>query len=125
MRHLMLVGGLLLLPVASPARAEGVERLRGASSVVPAGDGLLSTGGPALRYLAPGASRWETLHRQAGDTLSRVAADDSGQVLAAWEKDPFIHYFVLASKQHAQLPRPKPPSASSSPFQVHSLAFSV
>ena len=58
MRHFMLVGGLLLF---SAARAEGVdsgakvpstgERLHGASSVVPLGGGLLSTGGSTLRYL--------------------------------------------------------------------------
>jgi len=116
---------VLALAAALPARAEDGERLRGASSVVPAsGGGLLSTGGPTLRYLPPGAQRWETLHRQGGDNLSRVGAGD-GQVLAAWEKDPFVHYFVLASKQHVRLPKPKPPSANYASFQVHSLLFST
>src|SRR5262245_27252831 len=99
---------------AVQARAEGVDSgtkatssdagHHGATTLLPMGKGLTSLGGSSLRYLAPGSRRWETLHRQAGDDLYRVGVDDSGRLLAAWEKDPFVHYFEPAAKRHTQLP---------------------
>jgi hypothetical protein len=97
-----------------PEEAEGVgdqkpgtaQRLHGATTIVPAGKALLTIGGSALRRLAPGARRWEIVHAQPGDNLYRVAADETGRVLATWEKDPFIHVFTAGGAQHSTLPKP-------------------
>jgi len=114
---------VLVALTAAQVRAEGVnsqaqdastgERLRGAVTVRPMGGGLFSLGGGALRYRAKGSQRWETVHRQPGDDLYRLEADDSGRVLAAWSKDPVIHLFTLKPRKHVVLPKPSlPPEAS-------------
>ena len=83
------------------------DRLYATSSLraVPGG-GLISIGGRALRRLPPGASRWEVLHEVPGDSLYRVAADDSGRLLASWEKEPVIHFISPAQGLHVSLPKP-------------------
>ncbi|HSP77674.1 MAG TPA: hypothetical protein VLQ93_04050 [Myxococcaceae bacterium] len=133
MRH---IGTLLLVAlVGALARAEGVDssekiastrvRLNGATTVLPVAGGLVSLGGSSLRQLVPGARRWKVLHRQSGDNLYRVAGDDSGRLLAAWEKDPFIHYFTAGPKrQHLRLPKPVVPSPGHRAFSLQSLFFS-
>lgn len=111
---------VLVALAAAQARAEGVnsatqdastgERIRGADTILLRGGGLISLGGAALRYRAKGSPRWETLHRQPSDSLYRADADDSGRVLASWEKDPAIHFFTLKPRQHVVLPKPALPS---------------
>src|SRR5687768_12978030 len=96
------LAGVLLALLSSVAFAENPERqgqgpssqnrLVGASSLRPVGKGFLSVGGSQLRHLPPGARQWKTLLRIQGDNLYRTAVDEAGhQVLASWEKDPFIH----------------------------------
>jgi hypothetical protein len=83
---------------------------------------LVSIGGPALRRLPAGATRWETLLAIPGDNLYRVAGDDSGRVLAAWERDPFIHAFAPRGAPVA-LPKPAKPPDMEWDFRVEDLAF--
>ncbi len=117
-RALMVVVAALAVPVA---RAEGVEerpgsnpsRLNGATTLRRTADGgLIAVGGSSLRRLGPGARAWETLHRVDGDGIYRVEVDGAGRVLAAWEKDSFIHY-LTPSKQHTRFPKPAAPSPMS------------
>jgi hypothetical protein len=126
----------MILLVGSVASAEDVSaraklpsnlvRLRGATTVRPTANGLLSLGGPVLRYLPRGAKSWQEVHKVAGDNLYRMNADDAGRVLAAWEKEPVFHLFHLKTKQH--LTFPKPTATSTSPefngLQVDELLFS-
>ena len=81
-------------------------RLVGVTGLRPVPGGLISVGGSTLRRLTPGASHWEVLHEVRGDNLYRVAADDSGRLLASWEKDPFIHLISPEQRQHLTLPKP-------------------
>jgi hypothetical protein len=127
----LMTAGLVAL-AASQALAEGVQatervpstraRLYDADVVMPRGGGLIAVGGSSLRYLAPGSQRWETIHRQSGDNLYRAEADDSGRLMAAWEKDPFIHAFTLKTKQHVSIPKPPTPPDLSR-HQVDQLFF--
>ena len=84
-------------------------RLYATTSLRAVPGGLISIGGPALRRLAPGASRWEKVHEVPGDSVYRVAADGAGRILASWEKEPLIHLFSLAQRQHVALPKPNLP----------------
>jgi hypothetical protein len=124
---------MVLVAFTAPrALAEGVDsskqggstltRLPSATTLLARPGGLLTLGGSSLRYLATGASRWETLHRQPGDNLYRAELDDSGRVLAAWEKDPFIHLFTLQPRRHTKVPKPLPP-ANLSRWSVERLLF--
>lgn len=102
--------------LASLAHAEGVgareqwpstpARLRGATTVMALPTGLVTLGGSSLRVLARSGRRWEVLHRVPGDNLYRVAGDEAGRVLAAWEAEPHVHLFAPATGQHAVLPKP-------------------
>jgi hypothetical protein len=73
----------------SVASAEGVgprsdggpARIQGVTTMLPTPGGLVTIGGPALRRLAPGARRWETLHTIAGDNLYRVDGRFQPQLL--------------------------------------------
>lgn len=125
-------GGVLLvvLLATSVAGAEGVgprtdggaARIHGVATLLPTPSGLIAIGGPALRRLAPGARRWETLHTVAGDNLYRVASDDAGRLLAVWEKENAIHLITPASRQVVSFPKPAaPPDVRN--FQIASLAF--
>jgi len=125
---------LSALLVTGIARAEGVgdrdklpssaTRLRGTSSLIPMpGGGLLSLGGSSLRLLPPGKNRWETLHQVPKGNLYRVAVNDVGGVLAAWESEPVIHYLLPRSKRHVTLPRPSVPSQELSGFGLQYVAF--
>jgi hypothetical protein len=113
---------------ASVAGAEGVgpgggaDLLRGVQTLLSTPAGLVSLGGPALRRLAPGARRWETLDTVAGDNLYRIASDDAGRLLAAWERESAIH-LVATGSQLVTLPKPVAPPGVQN-FQVSSLAFS-
>jgi hypothetical protein len=111
-------------------RAEGVgdrsdagpDRVHGAATLISTPVGLVAIGGPALRRLAPGARRWETLHTVAGDNLYRVASDDAGRLLASWSRERAIHLITPASRQVVSFPKPAaPPDVQS--FQIASLAF--
>lgn len=129
------MGTLLLVAlVGSLARAEGVDTerdiasnrlsLNSASSVLPTAGGLVSLGGSTLRQLAPGSNRWEVLHRQPGDNLYRVASDDSGRLLAAWENDPFIHYFTAGPERaHRRFPKPVVAAGNPKSFSLGNLYF--
>lgn len=126
--------GLLMavVLVASMARAEGVgparpdasndRRLYGVVGLAPINGGHLAVGGPSLRRLAAGSRRWETLHTIPKDNLYRVAGDDAGRILAAWEKDPSIHFFSPGQPRVA-LPKPEMPPGLSSYYQVMDLEF--
>jgi len=125
---------LILTLVALLARAEDVDsrqnfkdtttRLHGVTTLLPMGQGgLMTVGGSSLRVLPRGAKAFVSLHRQPGDNLYRVAANDAGGVLAAWEKDPSIHLFTAAPKRHLKLAKPPPPSEDLNRYQVDHLAF--
>lgn len=114
-----LMMGVLVAFTAPRALAEGVDsskqgastltRLPSATTVLARPGGLVSVGGASLRYLAKGGKRWETLHRQPGDNLYRADLGDAGRLIAAWEKDPFIHLFTLQPRQHTSIPKPPAP----------------
>lgn len=130
---------VVCLTVAVPtpmARAENAERgargrshadrLAGATSVWPLADGFVSLGGSRLRYLAPGAKRWTTLHRIVGDNLYRLGFDPREErVLAMWEKDRDLHLFSVRTGEHVRLPAPPKPNPRSPLSQLHSLAFTA
>lgn len=120
MRSIRVWMTVVLVALTAPqALAESVDsskqggstltRLPSATTVLVRPGGLLSLGGASLRYLAKGAKRWETLHRQPGDNLYRADLDDSGRVIASWEKDPSIHLFTLQPRQHTSIPKPPTP----------------
>jgi hypothetical protein len=119
--------------VAGVARAEGVgssppgasndRRIYSTTTVLPTAGGLVSIGGQALRRLTPGSRRWETLHSIPKDSLYRVAADDSGRLLAAWENDSNIYLFSAGGKQVASFPKPPSPPEVSPRYQVSTLEF--
>src|SRR4029077_3724164 len=88
---------------STPTRLVNTTGLRGLP-----GGGVISIGGKVLRYLAPGARRWERVHEVPDDSLYRVAADGGGRVLAAWEREPVIHLFSFTQRQHVLLPKPNP-----------------
>jgi hypothetical protein len=98
-------------------------QIRGVAGVVAVPWGLVSLGGAELCVMR-GARRWERLHEVPGDNLYRVAADASGRVLAYWEKDPDIHLFVPAKKQHVRIRRPVAPYPTIFEWGVSNLFFS-
>jgi hypothetical protein len=79
-------------------------------------------GGNALKRMAAGTRRFETLHAIKGDALYRVAMNDSGELLATWEKDPSIHYFTR-DKRHMVIPKPVSPRETISEFRIEGLYF--
>ncbi|WP_407740927.1 hypothetical protein [Hyalangium sp.] len=93
------------------------------ATLLPTATGLISIGGPALCRLTPGARRWEPLHEVPGDDLYRVTADDSGRLLAAWSKEPLIHFITPGQTQVVSFPKPQAP-ADVQNFQIADLAFS-
>lgn len=110
---------LLSALIPSLALGEGVEpkrpkadtpdRVYAVTTMLNAPDGaLIAVGFNALRRMAPGAKRFETLHAIKGDGLYRVAMNDRGELLATWDKDPSIHYFTR-DRRHVRLPKPTPP----------------
>jgi hypothetical protein len=130
-RVYVLVAALL---VASMARAEGVERritrpdsptrLHAVVTMLPmANGGFVTVGFSTLRVLAPGAKQFTKVHQIAKDSLYRVASNDAGDVLAAWEKDPSLHLFKGPTRQHVTIPKPQPPTEEIRTFQVDFLAF--
>ncbi|MDP8998513.1 MAG: hypothetical protein M3O46_00195, partial [Myxococcota bacterium] len=80
-------------------------RIRGVATVVTVPWGVVSLGGPELCVLRKGGRGWERFYEVPGDNLYRVAGDASGRLLAYWEKDPDIHLFVPAKKQHVRFRR--------------------
>jgi hypothetical protein len=127
----VLVAALL---VASMARAEGVERritkpdtstrLHSVVTMLPMENGgFVTVGFSTLRVLAPGAKQFTTVHQIAKDNLYRVASNEAGDVLAAWEKDPSLHLFKGPTRQHVTIPKPQPPTEEIRGFQVDYLAF--
>lgn len=119
--------------VASVAHAEGVEpknpktstasRVYAATTLLNAADGgLISVGFSTLARMAPGARKFETLHSIKGDSLSRVATSEQGEVLAMWESDPSIHYFTRDGR-HVVLPPPSSPREGIDRFGVEFLGF--
>ena len=125
---------MVVAAAALVARAEGVgtpvrggsnaERLLAATTILSAADGLIAIGGPELRRLPTGALRWETLHVVPGDSTYRVAADGSGRLLVAWEKEPLIHFFAPARRQHVAFPKPTAPGPDVTSFQLDGLELS-
>lgn len=115
MRRLAAVLSLMaFVAAASPGRAKPPgkkTRIQGASRVHCAAWGLVAQGSGQLRILPTGQNRWQTLHHARGDTLYRVTFDDSGRLLASWEKEPHFHLFVPKTKQHQTFAKPPAPSA--------------
>lgn len=125
---------IALALVASAAFAEGIDtrsrkpdtpsRLHGLLTMLPMPNGgFLTVGGSNLRVLAPGGRQFTSLHRIPNDNLYRVASNEAGDVLAAWEKEESLHYFTGTPRRHVTLPKPKPPTDEIGSFQVKSLAF--
>ncbi len=124
---------MAIMLVASLARAESVgtepaggstdRRLYGVVGMRSIKGGLVSVGGSSLRFLATGSRRWETLHTVPGDSLYRVAADDSGRLLAAWEKERIIHVFTPGQQQPVSFPMPLGPPDLERPYQIASFEF--
>lgn len=123
----------VLVLVAGAAHAEDVAfrqkladtpaRVHGADTLIPTpGGAYLSIGGGSLRILKPGARKPELLHRLPGDNVYRVAANETGDVLAVWETDPRIHLFTAAGR-HLTFPKPRTSDPSVNHFQVEFLAF--
>jgi hypothetical protein len=110
---------IVSLAVASVAVAEGQAtrerlpstpvRLRGATTITVTPFGVVSLGGATLRLAKPGATAWESLHKVERDNLYRVAADDAGGLLAAWEEEALIHRFTPARTAHGTFPKPPAP----------------
>lgn len=66
---------------------------------------VFSSGGPEIRFLAPGARRWKTLFKQRRGVYSTVAFDvSSARVLAAWTGYYDLHYSVLGSGKVKKIP---------------------
>jgi hypothetical protein len=117
---------------ASVARAEGVgdapasasneRRIQSATTVLPYSGGLLSIGGATLRRLAQGSRTWETLLTLPKDNLYRVAADDSGRILATWETNGSIYLFQ-PGQQPVSFPKPPSPPDLDRRSQVEDLEF--
>ncbi|MBZ4415350.1 hypothetical protein [Myxococcus sp. RHSTA-1-4] len=127
----VLVAALL---VASLAHADGVERrinkpdtparLHAVTTMLPMENGgFVTVGFSTLRVLAPGAKQFTTVHRIPKDNLYRVASNEAGDVLAAWENDPSLHLFKGPARQHVTLPKPRPPTEEIRSAQVEYLAF--
>src|SRR5262249_26035825 len=103
-RFAALLSAMALFAAAVSARADGngkraklpnaTTRLQGVTRALAAPWGLVAMGSGQLRFLPAGTSRWQTLHKVTGDTLYRVAMDDSGRLLAAWENEPHFHLFA-------------------------------
>jgi hypothetical protein len=125
---------IALALVASTAFAEGIDtrskkpdtpsRLHGLTTMLPMPNGgFLTMGGSNLRMLAPGGRQFTSIHRIPKDNLYRVASNEAGDVLAAWEEDESLHYFTGTPRRHVTLPKPKPPTDEIRGFQVQFLAF--
>jgi hypothetical protein len=104
-----------------PKDASTSDRLNNASTLRQMAGGLVSIGGAALRQLRNGERRWRTLHAIPKDNLYRVATDDSGRILAAWEQDPQLHFF--SNGQHVTFPKPGAGLVTIDKFQVDHLSF--
>ena len=83
--------------------------IRGATQMFVAPWGLAAQGSGQLRILPLGASKWQTVHQVAGDSLYRIAFDDAGRLLAWWEKEPYFYLFVPGTKAHQTFELPPPP----------------
>jgi len=80
-------------------------RVRGAARLLDSPSGLFAVGGASLRRLAPGARQWQTVVEVKGDHIYRVA-EKNGEVLAAFENEPFFHVLDLRSNRHTTVPKP-------------------
>jgi hypothetical protein len=90
-------------------KADTEDRVYAVTTMMNAPDGALVTVGfNALRRMAPGSKKFETLHAIKGDSLYRIAMNNRGELLATWEKDPSIHYFTR-DRRHVLIPKPTPP----------------
>jgi hypothetical protein len=83
--------------------------IRGATQMFVAPWGLAAQGSGMLRILPLGTSKWQTLHAVPGGSLYRIAFDDAGRLLGAWEKEPHIHLFVPRTSTHETIPLPPAP----------------
>jgi len=108
---------------ADPKDPSTPDRLRGAVTLRAYPGGLFSFGGPTLRILPDGQRRWLKVHSIPGDNLYRVAADDDGRLLAAWETDAAIHYFAPATRTHVAIPKPPAPAEFKETVHVDDLFF--
>lgn len=108
---------------ADPRDPSTPDRLRGAVTLRAYRGGLFSFGGPTLRILRDGDRRWLKVHTIPGDALYRVAADDDGRLLAAWEADASIHYFAPSTGRHVTIGKPAKPADFYDKVQVDELFF--
>ncbi len=104
-------------------KADTADRVYAVTTMLNAPDGALVTVGfNALRRMAPGAKKFETLHAIKGDSLYRVAMNGRGELLATWEKDPSLHYFTR-DRRHVRLPKPASPRENLYNLHVEELHF--
>jgi hypothetical protein len=80
-------------------------RIRGAAWLLDSPSGLFAVGGARLRRLTPGARQWQTVLEVKGDHIYRVA-EKNGEVLAAFENEPFFHLIDLRSDRRKTIPKP-------------------
>lgn len=98
------------------------DRIYGVATLLPTAAGLVAIGGHTLRRLPKGARRWQALHTVAGDNLYRVAADESGRLLASWSREKVIHVISPDGQQRISFPKPEaPPDVQN--FEVSSFVF--
>src|SRR5262245_56608828 len=82
--------------------------VRNAVGVMTMPGAVVAVGGPSLRRLRAGTTKWETVHSVPTDSLHRVAADEKGErLLAAWSAERLVHCFG-PGKQHRTFPKPDP-----------------
>jgi len=102
----------------------GLDRIRGVQTLLSSPSGLYTLGGPALRRLPPGKTRWEILHLAKGRNLYRIAVDDSGRVLASWEGEKVFHLLTPRTKGHKTFPKPVRAQGQKGYYSLDGLYFS-
>jgi len=119
-RFAALLSVVALVAAGAPARADAPgkrgkvagtgARLTGVTRAIAAPWGLAVMGSGQLRFLPAGQAKVQTLHKVPGDSLYRVAMDDSGRLLATWENEPHFHLFDTKTNQHLTFAKPAAPS---------------
>ena len=88
----MCVTALCLSPVSpadaapKPGPAKVQNSIRGATQMFVAPWGLAAQGSGMLRVLPLGKTKWQVVHQVKGDSLYRIAFDDTGRLRAWGEK---------------------------------------